>query len=248
MIKQFALHNKSKIYPTFPTWEPIIKALNVQLGNHVGPLLGVSVPFITHYSNEPYLADNAFVIHIMDEPDVDGALGYHDEAPNGRAYGRVFVKPTLDNGGTLSTGSNSVSVTLSHELIEAVGDEHVQLWATNFNTGHLVAYENCDPVEADEGYEIHGIAVSNFVTDLWFDAQAKAGQQFDFLNRLKAPFSLSTGGYMTVSDGRQTSQVYADGYPQWKKDLKLKYGRQGTRKASWQTTESPLLASTRPEP
>lgn len=53
------------------------------------------------------------------EERAEGYLGYHIEDDNGVRWGRVYTKPILEDGGTMLGGDNSVSVTLSHEVIEA---------------------------------------------------------------------------------------------------------------------------------
>jgi hypothetical protein len=62
--------------------------------------------------------------------------------------------------------------------------------------GRLYAYETADPVE-EQTYQIDGVAVSNFVTPHWFDPAAH-GVPLDYLGRLKHPFQLAKGGYLSV--------------------------------------------------
>lgn len=208
----------------------MINALNMQLRRDVGPALGLSVPIIDYYENNPPTVNEAVVIQLMDDPDVPNAAGYHDEDAWGQTFAKVFIRPTLNQGGTLCNGPNSVSVTISHELIETIGDEHVQLWATNYASQTMVAYELCDPVEMDDEYCINHVSVSNFVTDNWFDAFARPSSQFDFLHNLKSPFTLSPGGYMTVMNGQEQKQVFGSHYPEWRKPLKA-----GSRRMSQRT-------------
>jgi len=70
----------------------------------------------------------------------------------------------LHDGGTISGEGNSVSVALSHEVIEAFVDPDLNLWAED-EEGTLWAYEACDPVEAGS-YQIRiagePVYVSNF--------------------------------------------------------------------------------------
>lgn len=225
MLSEIVLVNASKLYPDASTWEPIVNALQTQLTRDVGPALGVIPPPLRLVYPGASVSDNAAVVTIVDDPDVSGALGYHDETTNGRVYGRVFVKPTLDNGGSLSVGANSVSVTLSHEIIELEDNPFVQMWADNFLNGYQHSRERCDAVESDDGYAIDGVSVSNFVLDRWFDSEATAGP-FDFLENLTAPFTMTTGGYfIRRAPGGKEQQVYGKDYPAWKAVLKYCHGR-----------------------
>lgn len=197
-----------------------MNALNLQLRRDVAPTLGVYAPILDYYETSPGMVSNATVVQLMDDPDMPGADGYHDEDPYGNAFDKIFLRPTINSGGSICTGPNSISVTLSHELIETIGDEHVQLWAQNYKTNDLYSYELCDPVEMDGNYVLDGVSVSNFVTGDWFDAFARPQSQFDFLKNLKAPFTLTKGGYMTLWNAQGQKQVYGEEYPEWRKEMK----------------------------
>lgn len=147
-------------------------------------------------------------IYLMDDPDVDGALGYHDEDSSGMAYGKVFARPTLDNGGTTTSGPNAISVTLSHEVLELIGDAPANKWVDG-PSGSDFCWELCDAVEGDS-YEIDGVSVSNFVLQAFFDPHAQAGSKFDFLGKLRKPFSMTPGGYqITRTEPGKVTQVFA---------------------------------------
>ena len=162
----------------------------------------------------------------LDAPTVPGAAGFHDETVKGQKRGFVFTNPTLDNGGTILRGSNSVSVTYSHEMVEMIGDGPCNRWADGPANADGVALdyaiELADPVEGDS-YDIDGVAVSNFVLPAWFSG---AGKVFDFLRRLRAPLSLDAGGYISYStDLSNWKQVNAE-------RAKHKYSRQQRRYTS----------------
>jgi hypothetical protein len=148
---------------------------------------------------------------IVDNPGVANALGYHDVDPQGVPYGRVFVDPVLDNGGTvLGTGGDpslSVSAVLSHEVLEWWYDPTCGDWADRGRSS--VAKELCDPVEQDY-YLIDGVAVSNYILPAWFNSLDKVGP-FDAMGKLTKPFSMTKGGYwIEMADGG-VRQVFADG-------------------------------------
>lgn len=116
-------------------------AVGKQLAEHVAPLYGL-VPALEFVKAGGKPTAGGCPCYLIDEPDVDGALGYHDEDGHGVAYIKVFVNPTLDNGGTVMTTGNSVSVTLSHEALELTGDAPANKWADGPN-GNDFAFELC---------------------------------------------------------------------------------------------------------
>lgn len=154
---------------------------------------------------------DAVPIVILDDADQAGALGYHDVTPDGKPYGKVFLNPILKNGGTLTFSANSLSVALSHEILETCGDPYADFWADAAYAEY--ALELCDAVEGDS-YTVDNIAVSNFVLPRFF----RAGPgPYDFMRKLTAPFTMTDGGYQIQKKGGQVTQVWAMGFPDWKK-------------------------------
>lgn len=144
-------------------------------------------------------ANGYYPIVFLDNSDQAGALGYHDVTPDGAPYGRVFVEPTLDNGGTILTGASSVAVTASHEAIETIIDPGANLWATT-DSGRAVAYEGCDPCESD-AYVVHlkdgtEVWLSDFVLPAWFIPGAPG--PYDYLRKIKESFTIAEGGYAII--------------------------------------------------
>src|SRR5262249_33647620 len=66
----------------------------------------------------------------------------------------------------------------------------------------LYAYEVCDPCEADQdGYDIDGVLVSDFVYPAWFESfRQTSSTQFDQQRRITDSFQLLPGGYASVYD------------------------------------------------
>lgn len=129
----------------------------------------------------------------IDDPDVAGALGYHDLTKDGLPLSKIFVKTTRDNG-------EEVSVTASHELCEALIDPGVQMIAQNLKNGVMYAYEVADAVEAED-FLVEGIPMTNFQYPAWFESFRKPNSvKFDHLGTCKKPFELRKGGYMSVVD------------------------------------------------
>ncbi|MGH3375108.1 MAG: hypothetical protein ACRDP6_10240 [Actinoallomurus sp.] len=173
-----------------------------QITEHVAPAYGlppVKVSFLSAASHAPA---GAWVITVLDDADQAGDLGWHTEDSSGRIYGRVFAKPCLEYG-------VSVSTTLSHEVVETFCDPDVNRWADT-GRGYRVAYEACDPVEGDS-YLIGDVAVSDFVTPYWYGERPAGGADFaptHWLGSPLAPFTLAPGGYVVRRhpDGSEDQQ------------------------------------------
>ncbi len=189
----------------------LVAALQVQVSRDL-PLGGwpeAKLNLVVPGENPP---PGASVLALLDNADQAGALGYHDVTPDGYPVGKAFVKTTLADGGI-------VSVTVSHELCEMIGDPDINLVAEyddpRGRISRLYAYENCDACEADSlAYDINGVKVSDFVYTSWFQQFRRQGSvQFDFMKKISAPFQLLPGGYIGVVDlkrGFGWNQLTAD--------------------------------------
>lgn len=209
----------------------ITHALARQAAEHVSPLWRIIPPAIA-YDPDGKVPAGASALALFDNADQAGALGYHDRDPHGIPYGKVFVETILANGGHLVDSANSVSVTLSHELLEMLGDEDVNVWADG-EDGYEYARELCDAVEAD-AYVIDGVHVSNFVLPTFFDPSAPHNiTRFDYLSRLGAPFTMLPGGYQIRrgADGH-VENVWGDMFPAWKRPLKEHPASRTSRRAA----------------
>ena len=179
----------------------MVAALQKQVDTDFGPAwhTGAQVDFVASAARPP--AD-AWVVAVLDNSDQAGALGYHDLTPAGLPLGKVFA-------GTDRQYNQKVSVTLSHELLEMLGDPWMNLTAQS-DDGKFYAWEACDAIEADQlGYDINGVTVSDFVTPHWFGHGAGP---VDFKQRVTTPFELAAGGYISVFDpasGQGWQQVTA---------------------------------------
>jgi len=129
---------------------------------------------------------------ILDTSDQAGVLGYHETGISGTPIGYVFAKTDLDNGA-------SVSVTMSHEILEMLGDPDINL-CVQMNSTQFVAAENADCCEADaDGYLIGDVLVSDFVLPAYF--QMSVPGPFDFKNWLtdRMP-TIRPEGYLSIWD------------------------------------------------
>jgi hypothetical protein len=144
---------------------------------------------------------NAWALVLLDNADVAGALGYHDLTPDGFPLSKVFVETTLNDGG-------SVSVTASHELAEMLVDPAINLCAIGPGLNTFYAYEVADPVE-ELSFKVDGIAMTDFVYPSWFEGFRKAGSaRFDHLRKVKRPFQIHPGGYMSVFQDGEWTQLF----------------------------------------
>jgi hypothetical protein len=205
----------------------MVKAVNAQLSAHACPdwdRRPSNLAAVTNLDAVPH--DSPFIV-LLDDSDQAGVLGYHDKTPDGRAYGRVFAKPTLDNGGTLYQSSDSVSVTLSHEVLELWGDKNVNMWFDSNEPGMDDCGELCDAVE-DQSYTIipymgaPKVHVSDYVLPEYFDFEPSVSTtKFDRMGVLKGPFTVTSGGYrIRRSETGQVTSVFGEEYPDWKRELK----------------------------
>jgi hypothetical protein len=134
----------------------------------------------------------------------------------GLPLGKVFASTDLQYG-------QKWSVTASHELLEMLGDPDINLSALVEDdangSGTLYAYEVCDACEADDdGYDIDGVQVSDFVYPTWFETMWSNASvdsvQFDYMKHVSAPFELRPGGYIgiyNIKSGSGWTQKTADG-------------------------------------
>ena len=187
---------------------------------------------LAFYSSLAAVPADVWVLTLLDDSDEADALGYHDETPDGRVYARVFCRDTLTHGGTVLQGPNSVSVTLSHEVLELLADPNVNLWADDGGSREL-ALEVGDPVEATS-YEVKGVTVSNFVLQSYFDVHSRAGV-YDFLGLLKKPWAMLPGGYQILRSGGAITQKFGRAVPAWKKQAKSFPAARTARRAAGAT-------------
>lgn len=207
-----AVLNESKLFSAAHT-QAAVSACASQIKLHVAPVWDMTPASIIYHRRKKEVPPGADILVILDDSDQAGALGYHRETPDGKPYGRVFVRPVLNHGGEPLSGNLSVSSVFSHEVCEWFVDRFLNLWADGPKGAYAV--EICDPVENDS-YEISGVSVSNFVTKRFYDSRAPAGTRFDYLKKLKKPFTCTEGGYLQVRKAGVIKQIFGARYPEWK--------------------------------
>lgn len=210
----------------------MVAACSYQLKMHFCPAWGRQLATVRVAPDDSHIAPGDCLIGIFDQADSAGALGYHDESPAGHPYGKVFVNPTLAQGGGLLTGDTSLSSVLSHEVLEAFADPSCNFWA-DAPGGVQVALEVGDPVEADAyPVTVSGVQVlvSNFVYPAFFDAEAAAGSRFDRMGKLAGPFRMTPGGYLLKRSAGAVQAVYGDAYAAWRLPGKLHPAARSSRR------------------
>lgn len=208
-MTQIVVVNESTVLTDADVQHAVV-ALSTQVGRDWAPAWGsgATVSFMPK-SQQPGATD--WVLGILDDSDQAGALGYHDVTDTGMPLGKAFAK--IDMAHNLSW-----TVTISHELLEMLGDPDINLTMLDqLDTRHaaLYAYEVCDAVEDDQfGYMIGDVRVSDFVYPAYFQTFQPTSARFDHVGHLHAPVPhMLTGGYMSVlnlHDGKGWTQIYGD--------------------------------------
>lgn len=188
----------------------ILSAVQDQVNEDVVPVWECGPVQITQVASNADWTKGGWRFLVADSPGQVGQagtndLGDHDQA-GGAPTGYAFVGPTLDAG-------MEPSVTISHEIIEMIGDPLIDqycLWSDVPNSLFL-AQELCDPVEDDSlAYRKNNILVSNFVTPAYFVPNS-AGP-WDFGGKLTSANMLGTQGYQLRWDPTNgLSQYWGNG-------------------------------------
>ena len=203
-----------------------VAALQRQVAEHFAPLWsGLSCVLVPSSAapGSPQMP-SVETIFVLDDADQADTLGYHELTQADVPVGFAFAR-------TAQTDGSPWQATLSHELLEQLADPSVQTAVlVNSFQGRpaALAYETADPVEADS-YEIDGVPVSNFVTPAWFQDAAPPGTQLDYLGRLKAPLTLTAGGYVAFTADLQTWQQYMPSKVRSSRAAVLPYSRRFNR-------------------
>lgn len=197
----------------------IAAALERQLVEHWGPMWQREGCAVTVATEAPY---GWGCLTLFADSDQAGALGYHTYAPMLGVWGRVFVRPILDGGGSILSGPLSVSSVCSHEALELMTDPYATWWGDSPREDGEIALEVGDPVQ-DRGYPIGDVWVSDFVGPRWFrfgegpySYMGWAGIAPD----LSGPGERTPGGYRILRSMGGSTQDFGETMPQWQRDAK----------------------------
>jgi hypothetical protein len=178
-------------------FDDLIAAMQVFVDKHVAPVWGTPAKLI---KSKGFVKD-AWAMVFLDDADQPGALAYHDLTPDGLPQSKVFVKTTLEN-------KDLVSVSASHELVEMLVDPAINLMSTGPDPKLIYAYESADPVEA-LSFPVRGIPMTDFVYPAYFETFHKPGSvRFDYLNKVKKPFQILSGGYQIIFKNGKWTQLF----------------------------------------
>ena len=233
--------------------DTMCKAIQSQLTLHVLPawhMTAVTVTFVPTSGVKKIPGYSWVVYMIDDDTQVEGALGYHQEETNGEIDAFIMAKPILDNGGTTlvydpkNPGQYTVSATLSHEIIEMVGDPFTNNYSDNGSTSYC--HELCDAVEQiGYGVAVGGttVSVSDFLFPSYFnpDANLALNAPFNYLKTLTKPFTMLAGGYSIVRKGGPGTekQIFGESMPDWRRNQKnTQFSRFGRRASN--NTKTPV--------
>jgi hypothetical protein len=189
--------------------QTVIRAINRQIAGDFAPAWGMTGELRLEgrggrqpRQQQPTEMRGDAVIYLWDKVDVDDALGYHDRNHRGVPFGFVFTELSQELG-------ESWSVTLSHEVLELLGDPQVNLLVagphpTEPERDVFFWFEMADAVQA-ESYLIDGVEVSNFLLPLYFTGEDETAGRNDFLGRLYrgkplGSFGVNPGGYIGFFD------------------------------------------------
>lgn len=189
----------------------MVAAIERQANEQFAPFWQSGSVGVRLVQNPGQLATDEFPILITRDSTEADALGFHTID-----FGRVFTAPIYNNGGTTLSGDNSVSVTLSHEVLESIGDPYASWWQLR-DDGDFEPLEVCDRVEGD-AYTIDGVSVSNFLGPRAFRSPGGNTGPFDWMTLLRAPTEIRPGGYVQLwtPGSSEVRSVFGAKFPTWK--------------------------------
>ena len=188
-IRRVTLQNQSSSDISFGEVQAVVQALQTQLDRDFTPIWGVHavVQALDQGEAEPA---RVWPMRILDQP--EAGLGVHLDN-NGKPFAEIQA-------------GDGWSITASHEMLEMLVDPLGQKLRSDHDIdpasdGHQVQYlvEVGDPCEVFS-YSINGIDVSDFITQEFYDTNAPAGTEFDFLGRLSSALDVPQGCYISWID------------------------------------------------
>jgi hypothetical protein len=205
----------------------VAKALTIQVERDFAPAWGVRPRRVT-------VGGRGDKLHLFDSSGQADDYGWHIVDDNGDPYAHVFADVSIRAGSTWVGGSDAISVTASHEVLEMLADPAANEYC--FDGFHsLWSREVCDAVQSNAYRIVAGgmrVAVSNFVLPAFFNPWSDG--PYDYLGVLDEPFSLARGGYAVLERAGGSRERHArsigvrfdKAIPQWQRNRKLEdWGR-----------------------
>jgi len=192
----------------------VVAAIQKQVNRHFEPewhlgakLKGTAFPL--GGKKAPVQKDADAIIYLGDSSQdpttgVSNAYGYHAANNKKIPYGFVYLD-------ICDQSKESWSCTLSHEVLELLGDPDAVMTVTGPAPKRVrgtVHYdlEVCDPTQGDH-YSINGVEVSNFVGKRYFGMTGGSGKT-NFLDLPLVAFGVRPGGYFQYEKGGRGHQVF----------------------------------------
>jgi hypothetical protein len=206
------IQNEARVQVMDEEIERILPALQRQVTQHFQPVWGLGAQLVFKRGKER-VPKNVYRIVIKDKATKEdaGFLGYHIQR-NGCPMAFIFAEEDLSKDKT-------ISVTLSHEILEMLADPLLNLYAYRPGKGRQrrargYSYEVCDAVQC-EHYRLGGVLVCNFVYPEWFEwAWPRGSRKFDHRGSLREPFEILKGCYADIYEaGRGERTLSGDKTP-----------------------------------
>jgi len=129
--------------------------------------------------------------------------GWHDLTDEGLPLAKVFLRvlsqeiEEQDPDARARAFQDEVTLTATHEIAEMLVDPAVTLCVQRIGFG-VYSLEVADPVEED-GFEIDGFTMTDFVYPSWYEAFHKPGSTtFDQCRKCSRPFQILKTGYASI--------------------------------------------------
>lgn len=231
--------------------ETAAAAFNLQVTRDLPQFWPITATVI-HLSNPRRVPAGVWPVQLVRElPPGEG--GFHLTRHN-QPYAKVLVTP----------GSEGWTIAASHEICEMLvdpGGNRLQVSIAIEIVGNRIQdgtgqfeylVEACDPCEADNyAYTIQGIAVSDFLTPHFYDANPTPGTRYSFTGALTKPREILPGGYISwinpAAQEVQQLQYIDPNQPPKIVDLGPARGASLREFADSHTRPTVILSNTRPD-
>jgi hypothetical protein len=199
MLRQIALVAKVK-QPAFAEVARVAAALQKQLLRDAAPIWNLQA-CVAAFSSLKDVPTGYWPIVVMDDLHEPGASGQHLDR-NGRPFALVEYGPTW-------------SLAASHECLEMAVDPSGARQVSGpspLSTQGEVSFlvEACGPsADAQFGYTVDGILVSDFCTPQFFDYSAGGIERYSFTGAVAKPLEILRNGYLSWCDPASRSWYQA---------------------------------------